>query len=170
MPELNDDIQLLLSAYADGEVDDEQRRRVEQALADDTQLQKRLDLYRRMDATCKSSEIADKLPAPAGVEWGRVWAGVQGDLQNRRSLEKQRLKRGRLIQFSLWAAAAAASLALVLFALSSSQTSRKLLLPDSIAATTPECTPFDDEHLRPVFYGENDTLRLYFVPPTAVGD
>lgn len=168
MPELNDDIQLLLSAYADGEVDDEQRRRVEQVLADDTQLQKRLDLYRRMDATCESSEIADKLSAPAGVEWDRVWAGVQGDLRNRRSLEKQRLRRGRLIQFSLWAAAA--SLALVLFALSSSQTSRKLLLPDSIAATTPECTPFDDEHLRPVFYGENDTLRLYFVPPTAVGD
>ena len=169
MPELNDEIQALLSAYADGEVDDEQRRRVEQALADDTQLQKRLDLYRRMDAAGKSSEIADKLPAPAGAEWGQVWAGVQGDIRKRRSLEKQRLKRGRLLQFGLWAAAAA-SVALVLFALSSSQTSRELRLPDSIAATTPECTPFGDEHLRPVFYGANDTRRLYFVPPTAVGD
>ena len=27
-----------------------------------------------------------------------------------------------------------------------------------------------DEHLRPVFYGEDDTRRLYFVPPTAVRD
>ena len=175
MPEPNDEIQLLLSAYADGEVDETQRRRVEQALADDSQLQQRLDQYRRMDAACKGSEIADKLPAPAGAEWDQVWAGVQGDVRNHQSLGKQRLKRGRLIRRPirlgiLTTAAAAAALALALFVMFSSETNRGLLLPDSIAATTPECEAVADEHLRPVFYGENDTLRLYFVPPTAVGD
>jgi hypothetical protein len=67
------ELQILLMGYVDGELDDGDRRRVEEALASDPALQAELDSMRRLHDLTADLGIDDKTDAELKAFWGSVY-------------------------------------------------------------------------------------------------
>ncbi len=109
----------LISAYADGELEGENLARAEAYLAEHPEVRKRLDAYRDMDATAAAPA---SVPHVSAEEWDRSWAHVQartvGGLQaHRAGHAKPEIRTPKFSLMRWWLGAGAAAAAMVAIAI-----------------------------------------------------
>jgi anti-sigma factor RsiW len=169
MRESDEHLEMLLSACADGELDEEGRRKVDAALKSDPWRRERVEAFARLDQLLGGEDQPPAMPSPD--EWQAVWQEVR---RKRMEPPRERVGRPRVVRLTMAVAglAAAAAFAVSLWTLRHPEQPTGLALPQKVDAEPAEVVAHDIRGRKARVYANDseNTWRALFLPQTATGE